>query len=305
MTLARQSIVCLAFLAVAIVVSAQPQSLSSSHVPAPMGGQAILPPVPPQPQSPVIFFRELLAMPPMERIHALTNRPPEARARIMAKVHEYQALDPDERELRLRATDLRWYLTPLFRLAPTDRQARLDQVPAELRDLVTSRLTQWDALPPSLQQEFLENDKTLHYFARVDVTNSAPADAEHQKIADQFNQFFELTPGEKAQSLATLSDAERAQMEKTLQSFENLPPRQRLECVRNYARFTGMSAADRADFLKNAERWSQMSPKERQTWRDLVVHVPELPPLPMGTVPANLMPPHQMPKVVRQSIVTN
>jgi len=80
------------------------------------------PPLPPLAPSPVTFFRELLAMSPAERNNSLTNRTPEARARIMAKVREYQKLAPDERELRLRATELRWYLTPLFRTAPADRE---------------------------------------------------------------------------------------------------------------------------------------------------------------------------------------
>ena len=54
-------------------------------------------------------------MTPDERENFLTNRPPEIRKRILAKVGEYEALDPDERELRLRATELRWYLMPLLR----------------------------------------------------------------------------------------------------------------------------------------------------------------------------------------------
>ena len=47
---------------------------------------------------------------------------------------------------------------------------------------------------------------------------------EQQKIAGQFNQFFELTPEEQTTDARTLSEAERAQMEKTLKSFEQLPP---------------------------------------------------------------------------------
>ena len=61
------------------------------------------------------FFRELLAMTPKEQEKYLTNRPPEIRGRILAKIHEYQALDSNEREMRLRATELRWYLLPLLR----------------------------------------------------------------------------------------------------------------------------------------------------------------------------------------------
>jgi hypothetical protein len=261
-------------------------------------------PIIPKPQSPVTYFRQLLAMTPSERNNSLTNRPPEARARILAKVREYQMLGPDERELRLRATELRWWLTPLLRTPAAEREPRLAQVPADLQGLVQSRLKQWDLLPPPVQQELLANDRTLHYFARVEMTNAAAISPEQQKISDQFNQFFELTPMEKRQTLNTLSDAERAQMEKTLKTFENLPPQQRFQCVRNYTRFAGMSAAERAEFLKNAESWSKLSPKERQAWRDLVARIPEWPPLPPRIVPPNLIP-HPTSKFPRPSMATN
>jgi hypothetical protein len=292
----------LAVIATAFSAAAQnPPPTLPPHFHSPATNQI---PIIPRPQSPVDYFRRLLAMSPVERNNSLTNRPPEARARILAKVREYQMLGPDERELRLRATDLRWWLTPLLRTPPADREARLAQVPDDLRDLVRSRLKQWDILPPPLQQELLANDRTLHYFARVETTNSVAATPEQQKISDQFNQFFELTPKEKQQTLGTLSDAERAQMEKTLQTFEKLPPQQRFLCVRNYTKFAGMSAAERAEFLKNAESWAKLPPNERQAWRDLVNHIPEWPPLPPRIVPANLIP-HPPVKNPRASMATN
>jgi hypothetical protein len=236
----------------------------------------------------------------------LTNRPPEIRDRILAKVHEYLALAPDERELRLNATELRWYLLPLLREPPANRDARLAQVPDNLRDLVRSRLEQWDALPAPSRQEFLDNERTLQYFSHVDSTNAPPEpgvprgpnDAEQarwqalsgderQNITAQFNQFFDLTPVEKQKTLNTLSDTERAQMEKALQAFDQLPPAQRRQCIHAFTQFAGMSPAERAEFLKNAERWSQLPPKERQAWRDLVAQVPLWPPL----ANASIMPP--------------
>ena len=243
--------------------------------------------MPPIPPSPVASFRQLLAMTPKERADSLTNRPLEARARILDKVNEYLALAPDERELRLRATELRWYLTPLFQIAPADRSASLEQVPDEMRDLVKLRLARWDALPPQMQKEFLDNDRVLRSFAHLDTSNRAAANPEQQKIADEFNRLIEFTPEETQQALNTLSAAERAQMEKTLETFNKLPPAQRAQCIRAFTEFASMSAADRAVFLKNAESWSKMTPKERQAWRDLVVQIPQWPPVP----PALLMPP--------------
>ncbi len=238
-------------------------------------------------QSPVDFFRQLLAMSPDAQLKSLTNRSPEARARILAKVEEYQTLDPDERELRLRATELRWWLVPLLRLPPAKREAQLSAVPDNLRPLVKARLEGWTILPPQLQDEILNNEKALHYFALVETNNPTAATGQQHQIANQFSQFFELTPEEKEQTLNTLSAAERAQMQETLQSFDKLPAQQRSTCLRNYAKFASMSEAERAEFLKNAASWSKMSPKERQTWRDLVENVPLWPPLPPGLDPSN------------------
>jgi Protein of unknown function (DUF3106) len=280
--------------AVFTVSAQQPPALAPRKFPP---ATNFIPPVP-MLQSPVNFFRQLLVMTPVERNHALTNRPPEARAKILAKVREYQALGPDERELRLRATELRWYLTPLLALPPAQCEARLKLVPEDMRGLLQSRLAQWDALPPATQQEFLANEKTLRYFTRVEATNAPTPGAEQQKIAEQFNRFLELTPTEKQQTLNTLSAAERAAMEKTLQTFSRLTEQQRELCVRNYAKFAGMGAAEQAQFLENAAQWARMSPKERQAWRDLVKQIPAWPPLPV-------LPPHHTPKYSGSAVATN
>lgn len=280
--------------------------------------QEAVPPFPPG-YSPVDLFRQLLAMTPEERDSYLAKRPPENRQRILNKIQEYLALDPDERELRLRATELRWYLLPLMRDPPARRDTDLSQVPDRIRDLVKSRLIQWEILPPELQQKFLENERAAHYLSSS--TNSAseeesPANApsgeelaqwkslpENQRniIANQFNEFFELTSDEKQQTLNTLSDAERAQMEKTLQAYADLSSDQRIECIRAFNEFADMNPQDRVEFLKNAERWSQMTPKERQAWRDLVEDVPKWPPLPPGA----LITPVKAPPAAEGSVATN
>jgi len=302
MSALRQS--CLWLTAVAVVLAADAQTTT---VPLPKHSAVvstnIMPPTPSL-QSPVTFFRQLLLMSAAERNQTLTNRTPEIRAKILAKVREYQVLNPDERELRLRATELRWYLTPLMRVAPGERPADLSSVPPELRDLVQARLAQWDLLPPPVQQEFLANEKTLHYFARVELTTTAPATTpEQQKLADQFNQFFELTPAEKQHALNSLSTAERTEMEKTLKTFDQLPLQQRALCLRNYAKFTSMTVAERAEFLKNAESWSKMSPTERQAWRDLVARVPLWPPMPPAIMPP--VPHSIVPHVARTNVANN
>jgi hypothetical protein len=297
----RQSFFCLALVMVALAAQAQPTAPVRPKISSSFDTNLL----PPKVQSPVSFFRQLLLMSPAERNQSLTNRPPESRARIMAKIREYLALDPDERELRLRATELRWYLTPLMHTAPANRDPQLAAVPPELRPLVKSRLAYWDALPPSFQQEFLTNDIARNLLAQT--PDASATNSQSQMIADQISQFFTLTPREKKQILGVLSEAERTQMEKTFQSFNHLPPQQRAICLRNYAKFASMSDAERAEFLKNAESWSKLSAQERKSWRDLVERVPLWPPVPMPPpiVPHPPHPPHPQPKTTNASMATN
>lgn len=299
MSLKRRSILCLT--AVVVAWAAQAQTIQPVPVPArfPAALTNLIPPLPTV-VSPVSYFRQLLMMSPDERDKSLAGRTPTNRSNILAKLREYKRLPPDERELRLRATELRLYLVPLMRLAPADRAWRLAQVPPELLELVKSRLTQWDELPPPQQQEFLANDQTLHFFAQPPAPSST--NAEQEKITAQFGQFFVLTPGEQQHLLATLSETERAQMEKTLKTFAQLPGQKRALCIRNYAKFAGMSTEERAEFLKNADSWSKMSPQERQSWRDLVAIVPVWPTLPPPHLP---LPPHIPPIRAKPSMATN
>jgi len=272
------------------------------------------PPAPPAMKSPVEFFRELLAMNGAERQAALTNRSPESRKVILAKLREYASLNSDERELRLQVTELRWYLWPLMNVPPTNRPAELAGIPPAFRPLVERRLSEWDKLSPDVRGKLLENEATIRYFTEIqDLSNErkqrvletlTPAqrrkleegidkwnklgDAERQQLAVDFNQFFNLTEPERERALRTLSVPERRQIEKALQTFGRLPAAERARCLSSFEKFANLSLFQRQQFLQNAARWRLMTPVERQAWRELVTKVspplpPDLPPLPATT----------------------
>lgn len=261
-------------------------------------GAPQLPPL----KSPVDTFRELLNLSGVERVQMLTNYSTASRERLLGKLSEYQALTPDERELRLRATELRWWLLPLMRQPATNRVISLSLIPALLHPLIAERLQVWDLLPPPMQQELLDNEDVAQLFLRLqgrtpaqreNILNSLPpllekglerwtamSANERRQTCERFDRYFELSQREREKVLSTLSDSERQQMEETLRSFEQLPREKRIICVRSFAKFASMGIAERQQFLKNAERWKKMSPAERQAWRDLVSRVPNFPPLP-------------------------
>jgi hypothetical protein len=280
--------------------------------------ELLVPPLPSQTKPPVEFFRELLAMSIAERNQALTNRTPEDKKLILAKLREYKALKPDQCELRLQATELSWYLLRLMRMPPTNRLAQLEAVPGPIRKPVEDRLEVWDRLPQEARKEFLEKRAAIQGFIelaaganqpantnlsperRAALTNGiskiqAMAEDQRQQLLSRFNQFFELTSQEKERALKTISEPERRQMEKTLRNFGQLTVTQRARCIRSFEKFAGLSIEERNQFLKNAERWKLMTPDQRQAWRNLVRIVPMVMPdmlqNPKPPVPRRVTPP--------------
>jgi hypothetical protein len=269
-------------------------------------GVRAMPPLPPTMKPPVAFFRELMAASFGERIRLLNNRAPASRGAILAKVHEYESMQPDERELRLKATELQWWLMPALKLSATNRDDYLSRVPANDFKLVKDRLAQWDGLSADEQQEFLADKEALNMLVEPD--NDAPAppfakvkqakveagtrrleamtEEQRQKAIATYTSLLRIQEAEKERILRTLSPQEQRQIQRALDAFDGLIGPRRAICVRSFEKFAGLSAEEREQFLKNAERWELMSPTERQKWRDLVqkwTRVP--PPLPMAPPP--------------------
>lgn len=279
---------------------AQPAAVTNSPVTAAVLARKL--------KSPVEAFRELLAMDPAQQNAALTNRGEEARQRLIAKIREYREMEPEDRELRLQATELRWCLPPLMQVPPTERAERLAELRPELRPLVESRLARWDALPADLREQFLKNEQALGYLsqlppasekARSAMMEQVPAtqreavsnallrldrmtEASRKRAFSTFEGFFELTPQEKQAALRVVSEAEKRQIEKSIEAFGRMSLEQRKQCLQAYEKFAGMSPISRALFLRNVKQWEAMTPKEREQWRELVKRVEIFPPVQMN-----------------------
>jgi Protein of unknown function (DUF3106). len=282
------------------------------------GSDVTRPGVPPEPapaKSPVAVFRELLNMEPAERTKALADRPEETRRRILAKIREYQSLKPDERELRLKVTELGYYLRPLMRTPATNRAAQVAVIPVGYRELVQVRLVKWDKLTPAAQQKLLQNEVAIR--ALTEVTNGVSTNMtsirsvplqntisnwnrlsvkEQKELSENYDYFFQLKPGERQKAVKILSKEEQAQITLTLRKYVNLSADQRAQCIQSFEKLAAMSPKERQQFFKNAERWEMMTPKERDDWRNLVETAPMLPPTTsMPPMPQSVSVPHNQP----------
>jgi hypothetical protein len=254
------------------------------------------------PISPIDYFKELLSMKPAQREGALTAKTPEQKKLLLAKIAEYESMSPEERDLRLRHTELRWQLTRLMQLPPLERMTELAAIPPEKRGIVEERLRHWDEIPLPLQKDFLENQGLIQRMLTWEITPTdqrarltpeqrenlrreltawrALPEQQRQRMSEQFRQFFELSDDQKKKILGTIPATERQQMEKTLEKFETLPQEMRQKCINSFSKFASMNSEERSEFLRNAERWESMTPSERLAWRELVNKLPPPPPAP-------------------------
>jgi hypothetical protein len=251
---------------------------------------------------PLAFFRELLAMTSAQREQHLAQWTPEKRARLLAKISEYEAMTPSAREESLTATELHWYLQQFLLKSSTNSGIDLSQVPEPYHQMVSDRLNMWRILPPPLQQDVLAHETTRDFFllggrarTNLDVVRwqmippplrqelfrlDVLPPVQRQQSYARFQGFFELTTDEKKAVLNTLPAVERQQLEKTIADLNHLPPEQRNLALRSLGQLAGCNEQQRSEFFKNLGRWKQLSPDEQQLWLKLASHLPPMPPMP-------------------------
>jgi hypothetical protein len=266
-----------------------------------------LPPLPPPVL--VVTFRQLLEMDAPARERTLAELSPKRQEFLRAKLREYEGLTPEQREARLRLTELYTHLAPLMRLEPGARAAQLAEVPASLRPLIEERLRLWDGLPADLRADILANQEVMYYFVRLDSTTPAQqqamldilSPAQRQRLEEglahwrtmsperrtetyrAFQAFLSADTAERRRTLDALSPAGRQQLQQTLRAWQDLSAAQRAQYLESFRKFVDLTPAEREQFLRNVERWRTMSPEARTAWRRLVSRLPPIPPPPPPT----------------------
>lgn len=259
-------------------------------------------------RNPVAVFRGLLAMRTEARVAELSTKPERLRAVLTTRLRDYDALPAAEREARLLATELRYYLNPLLTTIPATRATQLAAVPENFRALVVERLAAWDKLPAEIQREVLVDERMRQAMTRPAVVGAFPPlppglqpkvpdnlaqwqalnAQQREQLLNNFTHYFRLDERAKTRVVAALPEPKRAEAARTLDQFEHLSAEERAACLSALKQLGQMTPEQQAQFYTNAEKWKQMPELERARWRKVVV---EFPPLPPGAGPQPPLPP--------------
>lgn len=269
----------------------------------PASSSSAAPPFPPVWESPIDYFRKLLAADAATRDAMLAAKSEQQRLVLIRSLREYESLDPETAETRLRALDLRACLTPLLRMPLSNRWDRLSLVPERLRSTVAARLEIWDGLSPEIRQLVLENVSVMRLIVSSDHAlppsgpTVSPAVAlpskqlendisrwqqlpveTRDRVYQQFRRIFDASPPDRHALFGPLNQAELDQIQAAIDKFHRLPKVERDRCLDGFLKFAELPSGERREFLINAAFWERMSPADRQLWRDLVNRFPPYPP---------------------------
>lgn len=232
-----------------------------------MAQPAPAPATPPLPQSPVEQFRKWLEMPPAERARALAEWPSEKREVLIRKLADYEKLPADERERRLTMVELRFYLRPLMTVGgATNRNLLL--VPDRLRPLVAQRLARWDSLEPAVQKEILERDEAINYFARLRVPPTpfqlkAANSAERARLEKHLDTWRNLSDNNRKRISLQLNDFFDLPKTEQSKAMENFPPGERDEIQKTLQAFASLPSEQKRICIDSFHRFTSMTAAER------------------------------------------
>ena len=251
------------------------------------------------PPSFTALFRQLLSAPQEEQQKLLAQKPAAAQQLLLEKLEEYRGLPTAERQRRLHLLDLRWYITQLRYVAPSNRITRLATIPEPDRQLVEDRLAIWDALTPQQKLHLLLYDVTRNYLdspppalppsppglVMNPSSNSAQEEAlkrwrslplaKQSEILQHFKSVFDDEP------TPPLPEGLALKQQHVINTLKQMEPGQREKYVQGFQKFVALSPPERERFMNNFTRWNKMTPAARNAWSTLAEHLP-LPPSPPG-----------------------
>lgn len=206
----------------------------------------------------------------------LAAKPAASRAAIEAKLREYEAMSPEQRDQKLRASQISWYLPPLIKMPATNRAAILGAIPEEDRKVIEMRLGQLSILPPPMLNQIVTNRNLLRWIdnGQPGASNAlAQVSPDQKRLAEQvypvWKKLLELPPARRTEPLSKLNDTDRTNMEMTLNKLGNLSGEERAQARAGFKKFAELSASERESFLSSAKRWQDMSEKDREVWRNV------------------------------------
>lgn len=233
--------------------------------------------------SPISKFRTILNWSPEERSQFVKKQPANVQRILERKIMEYEALSESQREFRLIATELHFYLDPLLVGNRNIDPSAVQEVPPHLRKYIDQSVGFWNRIKPAHRDLLLAKKEAVSYLISIssrlyDLEKLMPKPAPEW---DNLYNFLQLPHNKQLSFMKAYQIKPSIEMEKLLVAFQGLEDEEKRNCAHAFVCYLSFPNNLKTQFVDGLAEWSQKKPSERSIWREIASKYPRIRPVPV------------------------
>ncbi len=237
----------------------------------------------PRTASPISHFRQLLELNTQQREAIILRQEPSTRRILERKLEEYASLSEGEKEFRLFATELHFYLEPMIGRDSSIEKIPADRIPDSIIPHLRTAMDFWNQLPVSQRDLLLSKKKAITYLITL-TYSSARLSAIVPEQSDEWeslNRFLALSLDKQKAFLNSYGLAGNTRIVQVLEKMASLSADQRDRSVHALTCYLSFPPAMKDRFMDGVHTWNSMKPTERTVWRQIADRYPRVKPAPL------------------------
>lgn len=233
-------------------------------------------------QSPVSHFRTILLKEKSERESFVIRQTPPVQSVLRRKIKEYEAMPATEREFRLTATELHYYLDPIFvDNRPVSTQS-ISGIPPHLKVYANRAVGFWNQLETAHRDLLLSKKEAVSYLVGISY-RSKTLESLTPKPSKEWNGLYHflLLSEENQEKFCRYHGLQISpEMNELLGYLNKLDMEKRKRCAHAFVCYLSFPSDLKNRFQSGVNDWAAKKPYERSIWREIAGKYPKINPVP-------------------------
>jgi hypothetical protein len=246
--------------------------------------------------SPIEHFRIVLNLSSEDLEKYILRQKPHVQPILRKKIEEYASLSRAEKDFRLRATELHYYLDSLLEHNSTVSLDSLPPLPESLKEEIMRAVHFWNNLSNAQRDLLFTKKATISYLVSLSRENVPPLPVNRPAISPEWANMYHFLqlPYEKQKEFLGSDKLNQApKMGKVLEAFSKLSVDEKERCANALVCFLSFPRDLQDRVADGLTYWNSLDPSERTVWREIAGRSPAILPMSndISALTANAYPP--------------
>nr|MBI1231025.1 hypothetical protein [Cytophagales bacterium] len=232
--------------------------------------------------SPIEHFRFILNLSSEDLEKYIVRQKPHVQAILRKKVEEYASLSIAEKDFRLRATELHYYLDSLLEHNSTVSLASLPPLPESLREEIMRAVHFWNNLSNAQRDLLFTKKATISYLVSLSSENAPPMPVNRPAMSSEWANLYHFLqlPYEKQKDFLGSHKLNKApKMQKVLEAFSKMSMDEKERSANALVCFLSFPRDLQDRVSDGLTHWNSLDPSERTVWREIAGRSPTIVPM--------------------------